>query len=83
MSNLKDYFEKNAYKPKYHIGDRVQGHWGKIPIRGTVGNDSCVDGINPRISVHLDLPIMEGGIVKNILFMTHKQIKPLKELDLK
>jgi hypothetical protein len=78
MSNLKDYFERTAYVAKYQIGDRVQGHWGKIPIRGTVGNDSCPDGAHPRISVHLDLPIMEAGVVKNILFMTHKQIKPLK-----
>jgi hypothetical protein len=78
MSNLKDYFEKNSYKARYTIGDRVQGHWGKIPIRGTVGNDSCPDGVNPRISVHLDLPIVVDGVVKTILFMTHGQVKPLK-----
>jgi hypothetical protein len=78
MSNIKDYFDKKAYQAKYQIGDRVQGNYGKIPIRGTVGNDSCPDGVNPRISVHLDLPIVESGVVKNILFMTHKQIKPLK-----
>jgi hypothetical protein len=78
MSNIKDYFERTAYMATYQIGDRVQGNYGKIPIRGTVGNDSCPDGVNPRISVHLDLPIMENGVVKNILFLTHKQIKPLK-----
>ena len=74
--NLKDYFDKIGYKAQYSIGDRVQGHWGKIPIRGTVGNDSCPDGITPRVSVHLDLPIVVDGVIKNILFMAHKHIKP-------
>ena len=81
MGNLADYFEKTAYKAKYNIGDRVHGYWNKIPFVGTVGNDSCVDGANPRISIHLDLPIKYAERVHNIIFATHRDVKGyLKEL---
>jgi hypothetical protein len=78
MSNLAEYFEKNAYKPKYHIGDRVQGTWNKIPFRGTVGNDTCIDGVNPRASVHLDLPIKLNDKVHEIIFVSPSELKVLK-----
>ncbi len=81
MGNLSDYFERTAYKAKYSIGDRVHGKWGKIPFVGTVGNDSCVDGVTPRVSIHLDLPIKLQDKVHGIIFVTHKEIKGyLKEL---
>lgn len=80
MGNLSDYFEKNAYKPKYFIGDRVFGHWNKIPFIGTVGNDTVISEIEgPRISVQLDLPIKHKGTVHSIVIVKHKDIKPLKE----
>jgi len=78
MSNLAEYFEKIAYKPKYQIGDRVQGTWNKIPYRGTVGNDTCLDGVNPRVSIHLDLPIKHSDRVHNYIFVTPSEIKPFK-----
>ena len=78
MSSLADYFSKNRYEAKYQIGDRVEGKWNKIPFRGTVGNDSCVDGVNPRVSVHLDLPIKFKDEVKNILFVHPKELKLVK-----
>lgn len=77
MGNLSDYFERVAYKPTYQIGDRVKGYWNKIPFVGTVGNDSCIDGVNPRISIHLDLPIKFANKVHNIIFVTHKEVKRL------
>lgn len=79
MSNLAEYFEKNRYKPKYFIGDRVQGKWNGIPFRGTVGNDTLVSEIQgPRISVHLDLPIKYKNKVYTVIFVTHKDVKEFK-----
>ena len=80
MSTLTDYFAKNAYKPKYHIGDRVFGHWNKIPFVGTVGNDRNKVGgdPNPEVVVHLDLPIQYNGTVINIVIVKHKDIKEYK-----
>jgi hypothetical protein len=75
MGNLADYFDKVTYKSKYTIGDRVFGKWNKIPFIGSVGNDSCPDGVTPRVSVHLDLPIKHKDKVYNILFVEHKDIK--------
>ncbi len=81
MGNLSDYFERNAYKPKYHIGDRVFGHWNKIPFVGTVGNDTLISEIEgPRITVHLDLPIRLTGRQHSVIIVKHKDIKPLKEM---
>lgn len=80
MGNLSDYFEKNAYKPKYFIGDRVFGHWNKIPFVGTVGNDTVISEIEgPRISVHLDLPIKFKDTIHRVVIVKHKDIKKLKE----
>lgn len=81
MGNLSDYFEKNAYKPKYQIGDRVFGHWNKIPFVGTVGNDTLVSEMEgPRISVHLDLPIRLTGRLHSVIIVKHKDVKLLKEM---
>ncbi len=81
MGNLSDYFERNAYKPKYHIGDRVFGHWNKIPFVGTVGNDTLVSEIEgPRITVHLDLPLSLTGRQHSVIIVKHKDIKLLKEM---
>ena len=77
MSSLTNYFNRIGYKCKYFIGDRVSGRWNKIPFMGTVGNDSAVD----KVSIHLDLPIKYADKVHNIIFVTHKDIKPLKEIE--
>ncbi len=79
MGNLADYFEKDRYKPKYFIGDRVSGKWNKIPFIGTVGNDTLINEIEgPRITVHLDLPIVLTGKTHTVIIAKHKDIKPLK-----
>lgn len=79
MGNVADYFERNAYKPKYFIGDRIFGRWNKIPFVGTVGNDTLISEIEgPRITVHLDLPIKHDNKVHNILIVKHKDVKLYK-----
>jgi hypothetical protein len=78
MGNQTDYFNRIGYKPVYHLGDRVIGKWGKIPFVATVGNDRCIDGVNPEITVHLDLPIKVDGELKQFLIVKHKDVKPYK-----
>ena len=81
MANLSDYFGRNRYQPKYVIGDRVFGYWNKIPFAGTVGNDTLISPVEgPRISVHLDLPIQHDGVVKTMLIVKHKDVRPMKEI---
>ena len=80
MGNQTEYFERIGYKPKYFIGDRVFGHWNKIPFAGTVGNDTLISAVEgPRISVYLDLPIRYEGTTKNVIIVTHKDVKRMKE----
>lgn len=80
MGNLSDYFERNAYKPKYFLGDRIFGYWNKIPFIGTVGNDTVISlDEGPRISVQLDLPISLTGKLHYVIIVKHKDVKPLKE----
>lgn len=82
MGNLADYFARNAYKPKYFLGDRVFGRWNKIPFIGTVGNDTVISEIEgPRISIHLDLPIVLTGKMHTVIIVKHKDVKPLKVYD--
>jgi len=83
MSSLTDYFAKSAYKPKYYIGDRVFGYYGKTPFIGTVGNDRLVSLINgPEITVQLDLPILTENGFRSIIVVKHKQIRQiLKDYD--
>lgn len=82
MGSLAEYFEKNRPKSIWSIGDRVFGHWNKIPFVGTVGNDNMISEIEgPRVSVFLDLPIVFEGKVHNIVFVKQKTIKRLISMD--
>ena len=82
MSTLTDYFAKNPYQPTYFLGDRVFGHWNKIPFVGTVGNDrDKVGDDGPEVTVLLDLPMQYKGEIKNVVVVQHKDIKPLKQFD--
>jgi hypothetical protein len=82
MASLTDYFAKNAYKPKYFIGDRVFGQYNNIPFIGTVGNDTIISEVEgPRISIHLDLPIKIDNEIKTVIIVKHKNIKRLKLMD--
>ncbi len=76
MGSQTDYFNRIGYKPTWFIGDRVFGHWNKIPFVGTVGNDRLLNHTDgPEITVHLDLPIKYKDKVHNILIVKHKDIK--------
>jgi hypothetical protein len=77
MSTLTEQFEKNPYKPKYRIGDRVFGYYNKIPFVATVGNDRTKVGgdPNPEVVVHLDLPLKYKNVIYNLLILKHKDIK--------
>jgi hypothetical protein len=82
MVGLKEYFEERRYKAKYEIGDRVFGHYQKIPFIGSVGNDRYInDQRGPEITIHLDLPLMTKNGVHSIIIVKHKDIKPLKVYD--
>lgn len=82
MGSQTDYFERIGYRPKYWIGDRVFGHYKKIPFVGTVGNDTLINEIEgPRISIHLDLPMKVNNEYKTLLIVKHKDIKRLISLD--
>lgn len=82
MGNQTDYFDRIGYKPKYFIGDRVFGHWNKIPFVGTVGNDTVINEVEgPRISIFLDLPIIYKDSIKQIIIVKHKDIKLLVNYD--
>jgi hypothetical protein len=77
-----DYWLRLAYKPKYFIGDRVFGHWNKIPFVGSVGNDTVISSAQgPRITVLLDLPIVYNNKVHNIIVTKHKYIAKLVSFD--
>lgn len=79
MPGYAEYFEKNRYKPKYEIGDRVRGVWNKIVFSGTVYIDSKIsDDSPPTVMVHSDLPIKYDGKVVNIIRVGHKNLDFLK-----
>jgi hypothetical protein len=79
MGSQTDYFERIGYRPKYFLGDRVFGHWNKIPFVGTVGNDTLISELEgPRITIHLDLPIKYQDTWHNVIVVKHKDIKSYK-----
>ena len=80
MGTQTDYFERIGYRAKYQIGDRVFGHWNKIPFVGTVGNDRVIDKTGPQLTIHLDLPIRHEQQVRNVIVVQHKDITKLKEM---
>lgn len=78
MSSLADYFAKNRYQPKWSIGDRVFGHWNKIPFIGSVGTDSVVnEDMGPRVTVSVDLPIVFNDKIYTVITVGPSEIKPL------
>ena len=80
MSNLAEYFSKNRYQGKYEFGQRVFGHWNKIPFIGTVGSDSIVSDVDgPRLTITVDLPIKFKDKIYRVIIVKHKDVKSLKE----
>jgi hypothetical protein len=81
MSNNTNYFEKIGYRPKYEIGDRVFGHYQKIPFVGSVGNDRQINDSGPEVTIHLDLPIKTKDKIYSIIVVKHKDIRRLVDHD--
>lgn len=81
MGNLSDYFQRNAYKPTYEIGDRVFGKFNGIPFVGSVGNDRVVSLDGPEVTVLLDLPIKVDNIYRSVIIAKHKNLKRLVSMD--
>lgn len=76
---LSEYFEQNRYKPKWFIGDRVEGKWNGIPFVGSVGNDTLInEEQGPRVSVFVDLPILYKDEIYTIIFLKPKELKARK-----
>lgn len=79
MASLEEYFKANRYKPKWFIGDRVEGKWNGIPFVGSVGNDGLVSELEgPKVSVHVDLPILYKDEIYTIIFLKPKELKARK-----
>jgi hypothetical protein len=79
MASLKEYFEKrdaNKPKPKWVYGDRIFGYVGKVPVLGMVIREDYEDP--KQVLCHLDLPIMDGGVYKWVLYVPAKGMKRLK-----
>ena len=80
--NQAEYFQNNRYIAKYNIGDRVFGKYNGIPFIGSVGTDTQLNEIEgPRISIHLDLPIVIDKEIKNVIIVKHKDVKLLKDFS--
>lgn len=78
MSSLAEYFAKNRYLGKWQIGDRVFGHWNKIPFIGSVGSDSVIsEEQGPRVTVTVDLPIAYKGQKYTVVVVKPRDIKKL------
>lgn len=81
MATLSEYFAKERPQPFFEFGTRVYGKYNKIPFIGTIYTDNMVnEEQGPRLSIHLDLPIMVDGNVKTIIIDTYDKFKGLSEL---
>lgn len=79
MNSTAKYFAERAYKPVYHLGDRVFGKYRGAPFIGCVGVDHLVyvDG-PPKVVVMLDLPLKLDDKVLTLIEVSHDDIRPLK-----
>lgn len=79
---LTRYYQQHGYKATYEIGDRIRGFYNGIPFIGSVGNDSLVnEDEGPRVSVHLDLPMMIDGKLRTVIIVKHKDIGPAEKFS--
>lgn len=75
---MSDYFAKNRYQCKYHLGDRVRGTWNNIPFTGSVAIDTVVeDGAHPIVIIFSDLPILFDGVQYTLIKSKHDDITKL------
>jgi hypothetical protein len=80
MNSLAEYFAEHRPKPRYSVGDRVEGTYKKIPYVGTVYTDNMRNLLEgPRVSVHLDLPMKLGREWLQYIRVEYKDIKSLRK----
>ena len=81
MGTQTDYFNRIGYKATYQIGDRITGVYRGVRWMGTVGNDFVVsEDEGPKITVHLDLPLVFQDERFDFLFIAkHNDVKLMKE----
>ena len=79
MSSLAEYFEANRPKPKYKVGDRVEGTYQKIPYVGTVYTDNMRNELEgPMVSINLDLPMKIDKTWYNHIRVKYKDVKGIR-----
>lgn len=82
MGTQTDHFNRIGYYGKYSIGDRVFGHYGRIPFVGTVGNDRRInDLVGPEVTIHLDLPMRTATGYTMFIIVNHRDIKRIVNYD--
>ena len=80
--NLAEYFALHRPKPKYAVGDRVEGTYKGIPYVGTAYTDNMRnDAEGPRVSVHLDLPMKIGEEWVSYIRVSYKEIKGIRSVS--
>jgi hypothetical protein len=79
MANYAEYFaarDAEKPKPKFNYGDRVFGHWNRIPfIASVIREDDKV------VLVQTDLPVKHEEQLHNILKLARMDVKLLKNYD--
>ena len=79
MANYAEYFaarDANNPKPRYVYGDRVFGHWNKIPFIASVIREE-----DKNVLVQTDLPVRHDGVNHNILKLARLDVKRLVSFD--
>jgi hypothetical protein len=79
MANYAEYFaarDADLPKPKYNYGDRVFGHWNKIPFIASVIREE-----HKAVLVQTDLPVKHDSQIHNILKLSRADVKLLKNYD--
>jgi hypothetical protein len=80
MSTLAEYFELNRPKPRYSVGDRVEGTYKGIPWVGTAYTDNMRNpDEGPMVSIHLDLPMKVDNTWRTIIRVKYKDIRGLRQ----
>ena len=78
MANYAEYFaarDADLPKPKFVYGDRVFGHWNKIPFVASVIREE-----NKVLLLQTDLPVRYEQANHSILRLSRTDVKLLKEM---
>lgn len=79
MANYAEYFaarDADKPKPKFNYGERVFGHWNRIPFIGSVIREE-----DRVVLVQTDLPVKHEEQLHNILKLARMDVKLLKDYD--